>query len=86
TVVGKAVRRIKRLTALPVAVGFGVRDAASAAAIGSAADGVAVGTALVEAVRGSLEDGRATAATVGAVTGLVETLSRACASVGRPAA
>ena len=39
TVVGKAVKRIKRLTALPVAVGFGVRDAASAAAIGSAADG-----------------------------------------------
>jgi tryptophan synthase alpha chain len=83
TVVGKAVRRIKRLTALPVAVGFGVRDAASAAAIGSAADGVVVGSALVEAVRGSLEGGRATGATVGAVMGLVETLSRACASAGR---
>ncbi len=86
-VVGKAVARIKRHTALPVAVGFGVKDAASAAAIGSAADGVVVGSALVEAVRGSLEDGKATQATVGSVGKLVETLARACASVGdRPAA
>jgi tryptophan synthase alpha chain len=84
--VGKAVRRIKGHTRLPVAVGFGVRDAASAAAIGSAADGVVVGSALVEAVRGSLADGKAAPETVGAVSGLVETLARACASVGRTAA
>ena len=82
--VGKAVQRIKRLSALPVAVGFGVRDGPSAAAIGSAADGVVVGSALVEAVRGSLADGRATAGTVGAVSALVETLARACASARRP--
>jgi tryptophan synthase alpha chain len=85
--VGKAVARIKRHTSLPVAVGFGVRDAASAAAIGSAADGVVVGSALVDAVRGSLADGRASPKTVGAVSSLVETLARACASsTGRPAA
>ena len=85
--VGKAVARIKRHTALPVAVGFGVRDAASAAAIGSAADGVVVGSALVEAVRGSLAEGKATPATVGSVGKLVETLARACASAGaRPVA
>ena len=74
-VVGKAVARIKRHTALPVAVGFGVRDAASAAAIGSAADGVVVGSALVEAIRTSLVEGEATAATVGSVGRLVETLA-----------
>ena len=85
--VGKAVARIKRHTGLPVAVGFGVRDAASAAAIGSAADGVVVGSALVEAVRGSLAEGKATPATVVSVGNLVETLARACASVGaRPVA
>ncbi len=85
--VGKAVARIKRHTSLPVAVGFGVRDAASAAAIGSAADGVVVGSALVDAVGGSLADGKASPTTVGAVSSLVETLARACASSGaRPAA
>ena len=41
--VGAAVARIKRHTHLPVAVGFGVRDAASAAAIAAHADGVVVG-------------------------------------------
>ncbi len=79
--VGAAVARIKRHTDLPVAVGFGVRDAASAAAIGSAANAVVVGSALVEAVRMSLADGKATEATVPAVGGLVETLAGACAGV-----
>ncbi len=82
-IVGKAVGRIKRHTRLPIAVGFGVRDAASAAAIGSVADGVAVGSAIVEAVRGSLTGGKVSSATVGAVSGLVRTLADACASVGR---
>ncbi len=86
-VVGKAVKRIKRHTRLPIAVGFGVRDAASAAAIGSVADGVAVGSAIVEAVRTSLSGGKASSATVGAVGALVRTLADACATAGRrPAA
>ena len=55
--VGRAVARIKRHTHLPVAVGFGVRDAASAAGIAARADGVVVGSALVEAVRSALPDG-----------------------------
>ena len=74
-VVGPAVARIKRHTALPVAVGFGVRDAATARAIGSAADGVVVGSALVAAVAGSLVKGRATDRTVGAVAALVADLA-----------
>ena len=61
----EAVQRIKRHTILPVAVGFGVKTAAQARAIGRAADGVVVGSALVSAVKDSLDrDGRATAATV----------------------
>ena len=69
--VATAVTRIKRHTALPVCVGFGVRNAESAAAIARNADGVVVGSALVEAVRTSLADGKATARTVAAVTDLV---------------
>jgi tryptophan synthase alpha chain len=78
--VGQAVARIKRHTPLPVAVGFGVKDAAGAAAIAARADGVAVGSALVEAVRRSLSRGMAGPQTVPAVAGLVEELARACRS------
>ena len=74
--VTEAVARIKRHTALPVAVGFGVRDAVSAAAIARGAEAVVVGSALVEKVRVSLDAaGKATPATVTAVTGLVAELA-----------
>jgi tryptophan synthase alpha chain len=72
-----AVARIKRHTGLPVAVGFGVRTAEQAAAIASGADGVVVGSALVNALKASLDrDDKATAKTVEAVTGLVAELAR----------
>jgi tryptophan synthase alpha chain len=72
----EAVRRIKRHTDLPVAVGFGVRDAASAGAIAQGAEAVVVGSALVEKVRLSLDAaGKATPATVAAVTALVAELA-----------
>ncbi|TNE31404.1 MAG: tryptophan synthase subunit alpha [Alphaproteobacteria bacterium] len=44
------VRRIKQSTDLPVAVGFGVRTPEQAAEIAKVADGVVVGSALVELV------------------------------------
>jgi tryptophan synthase alpha chain len=76
TKVSEAVTRIKRHTILPVAVGFGVRTAAQARAIGRAADGVVVGSALVDAVKGSLDEkGRATPSTIAAVTALVAELA-----------
>jgi len=72
-----AVARIKRHTKLPVAVGFGVRTAEQAAAIASGADGVVVGSALVNALEDSLDkDNKATAKTVTAVTDLVAALAR----------
>lgn len=74
--VGGAVARIKRHTRLPVAVGFGVRTADHARAIAEGSDGVVVGSALVDAVRTSLDaDGKATAKTVPAVTDLVMQLA-----------
>ena len=72
-----AVGRIKRHCKLPVAVGFGVRTADQAAAIAASADGVVVGSALVNALKASLdESNRATARTVKAVTDLVAELAR----------
>jgi tryptophan synthase alpha chain len=81
-----AVERIKRHTALPVAVGFGVRTAEQARAIAQGADGVVVGSALVEALRQSLKDGKATAATVTAVTDLVAQLAQGVRSAKAVAA
>ncbi|RIV78142.1 tryptophan synthase subunit alpha [Pelagerythrobacter aerophilus] len=46
----EAVERLKAATDLPVAVGFGVRTPEQAAAIARVADGVVVGSALVELV------------------------------------
>ncbi len=73
--VGEAVKRIKSHTRLPVAVGFGIKTAEDAALIGRDADGVVVGTALCNAVAGSLVDGRPGPGTVTAVTSLVSSLA-----------
>jgi tryptophan synthase alpha chain len=74
--VTEAVARIKRHTKLPVAVGFGVRTAKQARAIAAGAEGVVVGSALVNAIKDSLDKkGKATARTVKAVTGLVAELA-----------
>jgi tryptophan synthase alpha chain len=71
-----AVARIKRHTSLPVCVGFGVRTAAHARAIAAGADGVVVGSALVDAVRQSLgSDGKPGPASVRAVTDLARALA-----------
>jgi tryptophan synthase alpha chain len=81
--VKEAVARLKRHTDLPVVVGFGVRNADGAAAIAEAADGVVVGSSLVDAIRLSLNGGAATPATVGAVTGFVETLALGVRAVSK---
>jgi tryptophan synthase alpha chain len=82
-----AVARIKRHTKLPVAVGFGVRTAEQAAAIASGADGVVVGSALVNALKGSLDgDDRATPKTVTVVINLVAELARGVRGARRVAA
>ena len=85
--VAAAVARIKRHTELPVAVGFGVRPPSRRARSRSGADGVVVGSALVDALQASLDaDGKATARTVGAVTELVASSPPACARRERQAA
>ena len=76
TRVSSAVSRIKRHTKLPVCVGFGVRTGEQARAIAKGADGVVVGSALVEAIRTSLDsNGKPTAATVKSVSDIVSALA-----------
>ncbi len=79
----EAVMRIKGHTPLPVVVGFGVKNAESASAIAAVADGVAVGSSLVEGIRLSLNGGAATSATIATVTGLVGELARGVRAVAK---
>ena len=75
--VSEAVARIKRHTKLPVCVGFGIRTPETARAIASHANGAVVGTALVDALKNSLDaEGRATAKTVNAVAELTASLAQ----------
>ncbi len=81
--VSEAVARIRRHTDLPVVVGFGVKTGAHAAAIAKGADGVVVGSALVDALVRSLDgEGRPQAGSVGAVTELVRELAAGVRSAG----
>jgi tryptophan synthase alpha chain len=85
--VSAAVTRIKRHTKLPVAVGFGVRTAEQARAIAENADGVVVGSALVDALHASLDkSAKAGSGSVKAVTDLVGQLAEGVRSAKREAA
>ena len=86
TKVAAAVARIKRHTKLPVCVGFGIKTPQNARDIASHADGSVVGSALVDALRASLDgEGRATAKTVSAVAELAASLAQGVrqAAIGR---
>jgi tryptophan synthase alpha chain len=75
--VAAAVTRIKGHTALPVCVGFGVKTAEQARTIGASADGVVVGTAIVNAVANVLgPKGEKTADPAEAVATLVSGLAQ----------
>ena len=82
-----AVARIKRHTKLPVAVGFGVKTAEHARAIAEGADGVVVGSALIDVLCQSLDkNGKPAPGAVNAVTKLVSALARGVRSARRVAA
>lgn len=77
TQVGDAVARIKRHTKLPVCVGFGIRTPQAAHDIAQHANGAVVGSALVDALKATLDaEGRATGKTVSAVADLVASLAQ----------
>jgi tryptophan synthase alpha chain len=78
TDVGRHVARIKKATALPVAIGFGVKTPQQAKELAKHGDGVVVGSAIVNRIAESLDNhGKATGGTVSGVLQLVESLSGA---------
>jgi len=77
------VARIKAHTQLPVCVGFGVKTAAQARAIAASADGVVVGTAIVNAIASVIDpQGGLTADPAEAVATLVDGLAGGVRTAG----
>jgi tryptophan synthase alpha chain len=54
--VAARVRRVHEFTRLPVGVGFGIRDAGSARAVGAVADAVVIGSALIQEIEKAPRD------------------------------
>jgi tryptophan synthase alpha chain len=74
--VARAVNRLRQHTELPIAVGFGIRTPAQAAAIARNADAAVVGSAIVSTVEASLDDqGQATPKTITDTVSLVRDLA-----------
>jgi tryptophan synthase alpha chain len=75
--VAAAVARLRRFTRLPVAVGFGIKDPAQAAAVAHAADAAVVGSSLVQRLALNLDpEGRAKPGLVDAVLADVRALAQ----------
>ncbi|HLG88874.1 MAG TPA: tryptophan synthase subunit alpha [Alphaproteobacteria bacterium] len=82
--VAAAVARLKGATRLPIAVGFGIRDPAAAAAVARSADAAVVGSAIVDHVaKGLGQDGLAKPGLVDDVLSFVGSLSAAVRTARR---
>jgi len=56
--VEEKLKQIRKITSLPVAVGFGIKDAESAAAIAAIADAVVVGSAVIQRIEQHVSDSK----------------------------
>jgi tryptophan synthase alpha chain len=75
----RGVERARRVSKLPVAVGFGVRTPDQAARFARFSDAVVVGSALVEEVRAAVEEGKPSSS-VKRISVVAESLSNAISS------
>ncbi len=75
--VAKRIETIRTISHLPIGVGFGIKDASSAAAVARHADGVVVGSVLVDRI-GQLQDDPAAipAAIAGILQGMRDAMDR----------
>jgi len=69
TAVEQMLPRIRRHVHIPVGVGFGIRDATTAAAIGKVADAVVIGTRIIQLLQGQPR-GQAVSAVTGFLRGI----------------
>lgn len=75
--VAEAVPRIRRHVSVPVGVGFGIRDAASAQAVGRVSDGVVIGSRLIQILETETRDNAPLAARrfIGEIRSALDALS-----------
>ena len=66
-----SVEKLRKLTDLPIVIGFGIKDADSARSMGSLSDGVIIGSALVERIAELSEGLRADADTLKGITAVI---------------
>ena len=71
---------IRKHSDLPVAVGFGIKDAASAAAVATVADGVVVGSALVDTLAQAFAGGGDQAVALGSADKLLQQIHQGIAN------
>ncbi len=81
--VAQRVQELRRHVHLPLAVGFGIRDAAGAAAVAGCADAVIIGSRIIELMEHS-GDGEALAAASDFLRGVRAAVDRAAAGSGNP--
>lgn len=74
-------QRIKAITDLPITVGFGIKDVESATAIARVAEGVVVGSALVERTAQAAQQGKTGTALTAAAAALIGDIRRAVDSL-----
>jgi tryptophan synthase alpha chain len=72
--VAQHLAHIREATTLPLAVGFGIKDAESARRVGAAADGVVVGSALVDTIASAAAQGASREELLRAATDLVASI------------
>lgn len=75
---------VRRSTPLPVGVGFGIRDAASAAALAGTADAIIVGSAIVSRIAEHKDDPARAAVVLGAFVGELRSAVDAARSSTKP--
>ena len=76
----------RRFAQLPLVVGFGVKDAATVAALGALADGVVVGSALIEHIHQAVQQGAPPAAAASAFIGELRSALDKTTAAGVPSA
>lgn len=75
--IGERVKALRERTSLPVIVGFGIKDTASAKAMAAVSDGVIVGSALVQKIGELTDSGKRDAASIAASTQLIADIRQA---------
>ena len=75
--VSAMLQRIKAITDLPITVGFGIKDAVSAVAIAKVAEGVVIGSALVDRISQAAQQNKTGSELYASATQLIAEIRRA---------